>query len=120
MSDSHKSLALLVLYGLSGVTALGYEVLWTRMLSLFFGISILGVVVTVAAFMLGLGLGSLLATRYTSSLRRTWYILAAIECIVAIYAVILPSIIHALQGLWIHVDTCKCGHFGKSVVYYWH
>jgi len=111
MRDSHKSLALLVLYGLSGVTALGYEVLWTRMLSLFFGISILGVVVTVAAFMLGLGLGSLLATRYTFSLKRTWYILATIECVVAIYAVILPSIMHILQGLWLHVDQLQVWAF---------
>ena len=44
------------LYGLSGLTSLSYEVLWARMLSLQFGVSVFAVVLTVAAFiMLALG-----------------------------------------------------------------
>ena len=50
---------LLLVYGGTGITALAYEILWTRMLSLLFGISIFGVVLTVTAFMAGLGAGSL-------------------------------------------------------------
>ena len=49
----------MALYAASGATALAWEVLWTRMLSLLFGVSIFGVVITVAAFMAGLGAGSL-------------------------------------------------------------
>ena len=48
-----------ILYCFSGLTGLAYEVLWSRMLSMQFGVSIFGVVLTVTAFMLGLGLGSL-------------------------------------------------------------
>jgi hypothetical protein len=40
-------------YCLSGFTSLAYEVLWSRMLSMQFGVSIFGVVLTVAAFMIG-------------------------------------------------------------------
>jgi len=54
----------LFLYLLSGVISLAYEVLWIRMLSLQFGVSIFGVVVTVTAFMAGLGGGAVLATLY--------------------------------------------------------
>lgn len=55
---------LLVIYFISGMTGLAYEVLWARMLSLQFGVSIFGVVITIAAFMMGLGGGSLLGARW--------------------------------------------------------
>ncbi|MDQ6968469.1 MAG: spermine synthase, partial [Mariprofundaceae bacterium] len=111
MKRSHFATILLLLYGLSGVTALAYEVLWTRMLSLLFGISILGVVVTVAAFMLGLGLGSFMACRWRFSLRSSLWVLAAIEIGVAIYALLLPTLMHLLQGLWLSVDDVGAWQF---------
>ena len=107
MNLSYKPNVLLLLYALSGVTALAYEVLWTRMLSLLFGISILGVVVTVAAFMLGLGLGSFLGNRWQSSFKNTLRTLAGIELCVALYALSLPMIMHGLQGLWLSVDSMQ-------------
>jgi len=61
---------LLILYGISGLVALAYEVLWMRMLSLQFGVSNFGVVITVSAFMFGLGLGSILGKRYLLRLAR--------------------------------------------------
>src|SRR5450756_2329354 len=54
-----------ILYCMSGFTSLAYEVLWARMLSMQFGVSIFGVVLTVAAFMIGLGLGSLAGVRWS-------------------------------------------------------
>ena len=60
----HGRWLLLAIYFVSGVTGLAYEVLWARMLSLQFGVSIFGVVITVAAFMAGLGGGSLLGARW--------------------------------------------------------
>ncbi|MDX8407677.1 MAG: spermine synthase, partial [Mariprofundaceae bacterium] len=92
MNTNLSRILLLVVYGGTGITALAYEVLWTRMLSLMFGISIFGVVLTVAAFMAGLGAGSLLAAgrfhRYTS--RHALLLLALLEGIVAMYALLLP------------------------------
>jgi len=114
-SIHYKSGILLCLYGLSGVTALAYEVLWTRMLSLLFGISILGVVVTVAAFMLGLGLGSLLGYRWQGSLKFTLRTLAGIEIGVALYALSLPTIMQILQGLWVSVDAVETWQFWQVV-----
>jgi spermidine synthase len=83
-------LPLALLYGCSGVTGLAFEVLWARMLSLQFGVSIFGVVVTVAAFMAGLGLGSLLAVRWLGQVRRPLFAFAALEGGVAVYALCLP------------------------------
>ena len=46
------------LFLLSGITALIYEVVWTRMLTLAFGHTVFSVSIVLAAFMAGLGLGS--------------------------------------------------------------
>ena len=45
---------------ISGVTALVYEIIWTRMLTLVFGHTVYSVSVVLAAFMAGLGFGSYL------------------------------------------------------------
>ena len=107
MKSSNQAAILLLLYGLSGVTALAYEVLWTRMLGLLFGISIFGVVITVAAFMLGLGLGSFLGCRWQASVKNRLRLLAGIEIGVAVYALLLPSLMQLLQGMWLSVDDLQ-------------
>ena len=48
------------LFFLSGITALIYEIVWTRMLTLVFGHTVFSVSVVLAAFMAGLWLGSYL------------------------------------------------------------
>ena len=48
------------LFFLSGITALIYEIVWTRMLTLVFGHTVFSVSVVLASFMAGLGLGSYL------------------------------------------------------------
>ncbi len=85
-------LLLPLLYAGTGITALSYEVLWTRMMSLMFGISIFGVVLTVTAFMAGLGAGSLAGARLFAgcSARQALLRLGAIEALLACYALLLP------------------------------
>lgn len=86
-----------LLYSLSGLTALSYEVLWARMLSLQFGVSIFGVVVTVAAFMAGLGVGSLWGRRIARLLGNPLVILSLLELSVALFAWATPLIFQALD-----------------------
>lgn len=54
---SGKRVALLVT-ALSGATALGAEVVWTRLLSLLFGASVYAFALILAVFLIGLGIGS--------------------------------------------------------------
>ncbi len=100
---------LLAIYFISGMTGLAYEVLWARMLSLQFGVSIFGVVITVAAFMAGLGGGSLMGARWA---RFTQFppllIFAALEGGVGLYALGIPW----LQQL---VDTALGGSAHASL-----
>jgi len=90
---------IVVVYTISGVLALAYEVLWMRMLSLLFGVSIFGVVITVAAFMAGLGCGSLAGVRLMLSPQRALRLFAALEGFVALYALALPMLEHGMAGL---------------------
>ncbi len=90
---------LAALYFLSGATGLCYEILWARMLSAQFGVSILGAAATVTAFLLGLGLGSLAVARWRAAagrpapgVGRALRIFAALELAVALYALALPQI----------------------------
>ncbi len=86
------------LYFFSGAIGLAYQVLWARMLSLQFGVSIFGVVVTAAAFMLGLGLGALLGGRIGLWRRYPLRLFAIIELSIAVYALLLPFVLRAVDG----------------------
>jgi len=58
--ESRRTRVLCVLFFFSGFPALIYQLTWQRALFRIFGVNIESVTVVVAAFMLGLGLGSLL------------------------------------------------------------
>jgi len=87
-----------ILYCLSGFTSLAYEVLWARMLSMQFGVSIFGVVLTVAAFMIGLGLGSLAGVRWSRQCNKPLALFALLEMAIAFYALLLPNLLHSVSG----------------------
>jgi spermidine synthase len=86
------------LYGLTGLTSVAYEVLWVRMLSLQFGVSIFAVVLTVSTFMLGLGAGSLLSARSAYRVRRPLLLLALLEGGIALYALLLPLLLQTASA----------------------
>jgi len=107
MNKRAMAWALLCLYGATGVTALAYEVLWTRMLSLMFGISIFGVVFTVTAFMAGLGVGSFVLTGrgVGKSARAALALLALLEGGIALYALALPLLMPWLDGFLLNLGS---------------
>jgi spermidine synthase len=90
--------AIVALYFVSGVAGLAYQVLWARMLSLQFGVSIFGVVITAAAFMLGLGGGALYGSRLGDKIQRPLRLFALLEAGVAAYALVLPFLLQVIQN----------------------
>ncbi|MDX1812506.1 MAG: spermine synthase, partial [Gammaproteobacteria bacterium] len=88
-----------LLYFATGLTALSYEVLWARILSTLFGVSIFGVVVTVSAFLAGLGLGSIAGRRVLFRIKNPLRIFAILELFVAIFAFNLPTVLTSLDAL---------------------
>jgi spermidine synthase len=57
-------LPLLLAVGLSGASAMVYEVAWSRTLSMVYGSSVYGVSIMLSTFLLGIAMGSALAARY--------------------------------------------------------
>lgn len=88
---------LLLLYACSGVTSLAFEVLWARMLTLQFGASTFGVVITVAAFMAGLGIGSLAGLYGLVRVAHPLRLFALLEAGIAGFALLLPMLLQSLE-----------------------
>ena len=62
-------MAVYVAIALSGLTALGAEVIWTRLLSLLFGATVYTFSLILAVFLFGLGIGSSLGSAIARSAR---------------------------------------------------
>ncbi|HEX4861264.1 MAG TPA: fused MFS/spermidine synthase [Rhizomicrobium sp.] len=86
-----RPLATSLVYGfffVSGMPALIYQLVWQRVLFRIFGVSMDSVTVVVAAFMLGLGVGSLLGSWLTMQKRlRPLLVVAAMECAIGVFGV---------------------------------
>jgi spermidine synthase len=82
------------LSALSGSCALAYEILWARMLGIQFGVSAFAAVVTVSAFMLGLAGGSAFMAGRAGRNPRPLRVLALLEAGIALFALLLPSVVH--------------------------
>jgi spermidine synthase len=89
-----------VCFVLSGATGLIYEVLWARMLGLVFGATTLAVSTVLAAFMGGLALGSALAGRLASRIKRPVAAYGWMEISIAIYALLVPLLFQAVDSLY--------------------
>lgn len=69
---------------LSGFTALGAEVVWTRQLSLLFGASVYTFSLILAVFLTGLGIGGLVGSRLARSVRDSRAALGIVQGLLAI------------------------------------
>ncbi|NOX76906.1 MAG: spermine synthase [Gammaproteobacteria bacterium] len=76
--------AIYMLFSLSGFVALIYEGIWARYLKLFLGHSSYGQILTLAIFMGGMGIGALLAARYTRSLKNPFLAYAVVELLIGL------------------------------------
>lgn len=85
----------------SGVCALIYQVMWLRLLSLVFGVTVYAASTVLAGFMAGLGLGSFLGGRIAARLTRPLAAFGVAEALVGITAFATPLVLDALTQLWI-------------------
>ncbi|HWP43503.1 MAG TPA: fused MFS/spermidine synthase, partial [Blastocatellia bacterium] len=69
----------LVCFALSGFIALGYEVIWSRVLALIIGSSVYAFSIMLTTFLVGLALGASLASRIVDRIRRPVMAFALLE-----------------------------------------
>lgn len=98
---------LLGAFFLSGASALIYEIVWTRLLSLMFGVTIHAVSVVLACFMGGLALGSILAGRFADRVGRPLRFYGALELLIGLLGAASPVAIKALTPayVWLYSAT---------------
>lgn len=87
-----------VLFCLSGAAALVYQVAWQRVLALHTGVGVYSVATIVAAFMLGLGLGSAWGGALSARL-------SARRCLLAFAALELGIAAFACVSRWLYYDV---------------
>jgi spermidine synthase len=88
----------LLLFTLSGLTALVYEVVWRRMLSVVLGGSIYATAAVLSAFMGGLCLGSIVVGRWADRWKNPLQRYGLFEILIAAFALVFPAACSAL--LW--------------------
>jgi spermidine synthase len=91
--------ALLLAFFLSGAAALGYELLWTRLLALSLGSETLGVLATLAGFFGGMALGAAALHRRAETTRDPVRLFIILELVAAGFALASPHLLHALSGV---------------------
>jgi spermidine synthase len=92
---------LLVLFFLSGASALVYQVLWMRLLALVFGVTVHAASTVLAAFMLGLAIGSAGAGRLADRVRRPLVTFAGAEALVAVAALATPLGLAGVEAIYV-------------------
>lgn len=81
------------LFLISGAAGLIYEIVWERLLELYFGVTMISVTLIVSAYMAGLGIGSLLGGRIARYFRNTLFLYGLLEIGIALFGILSPMII---------------------------
>jgi spermidine synthase len=91
---------LLLLFFFSGACGLVYQVLWLRLLSLVFGVTVYAASTVLAAFMAGLALGSALAGRIVERIGRPLLVFGVAEILIGLSALATPLAFDAASVLY--------------------
>jgi len=96
---SRWAIVIFVLFFLSGMTSLIYEVIWVRKFGLVFGVTTYAVSTVLAAFFAGLALGSFVAGRIIDRTRiHPLVVYGAIEGAIGVYALLLPLLLNLVEA----------------------
>ncbi len=90
-----------LLFFLSGVSSLIYEVVWMRMLVLVFGNTVFAVSTILTSFMAGLALGSFYFGKISDKIKKPLTIYAFLEIGTGIYAVLMILLFSELDNIYI-------------------
>lgn len=91
---------------LSGMCALVYEIVWMRVFTPVFGLSVYATTTVLCAFMAGLGVGSILAPRVIRAWgnRSFWRLYCLLELGIGMTALVIPFSIAPIQSIYVSVS----------------
>ncbi len=94
---------LTILFFASGACALVYQVMWLRLLALVFGVTVYAASTVLAGFMGGLAVGSFIAGRMATGLKRPLAAFGVVEALVGVTALATPAVLAALTRVWVSI-----------------
>jgi spermidine synthase len=92
---------LCILFFLSGACALVYQVMWLRLLSLVFGVTVYAASTVLASFMAGLALGSFVAGRSARRIPSPLLAFGIVEILIGVSALATPLVLDAVKNVWV-------------------
>lgn len=112
MTDLRIRRAVFALFLLSGACGLIYQVVWTRMMTLLFGVTVYAVSTVLCSFMAGLAMGSLVFGRVADRSRRPLMLYGYLEIGIGLCGAIFPYAMEAVRPLFvlIHRTWYEAGH----------
>jgi len=82
-----------ILLLISGAAGLIYEVIWERLLEIYFGVTMTSITLIVSAYLAGLGLGSLFGGRIAQRLKSPLFTYGLLEIGIGVFGLISPLLI---------------------------
>ena len=104
MSEKNVRRILLALFFFSGASALIYQVVWVRMFSLVFGITVFAVSTVLTAFMAGLALGSLYFGRLVDRRGNPVRLFGFLQIGIGLFGLSFPFLLEGLNHLHVEIQ----------------
>lgn len=86
----------LIIFFLSGITGLIYQVVWERMLTTYFGVENISITLIISNFMFGLGIGSLIGGRLADKVKDRISLYSGLELLIGLFGLISIPFINFL------------------------
>lgn len=104
-----------ILFFLSGLSALIYQITWMRYFSLFFGSDVYSAAITLSSFMFGLSFGSFVAHKFSRSFSMPLLAFAILELFIGLYAISFTTILSLFDDTFkqVYINSIS----SSSVVY---
>ncbi len=115
--DRLASLALWLAFFASGMAALVYEIVWTYLLGLVFGVTYLAIATVVAVFMGGMAVGALVAGRWVDRGLAPLLVFLVAEAVLALAGFAMPTLLPVVQAAFVGmVHATGPGVAGRTLI----
>ncbi|MFQ5480042.1 MAG: fused MFS/spermidine synthase [Thermodesulfobacteriota bacterium] len=106
-----------LLFFASGIAALAYQMVWTKLLTLVFGVTFLAVSTVLTCFFGGLALGSFLGGRWIEGHRNGFFWYGLAEILVGIYAMLFGLFLAINNSAYVYLaQTLASGFAGLTLI----
>ncbi len=106
-----------LLFFASGIAALAYQMVWTKLLTLIFGVTFLAVSTVLTCFFGGLALGSFLGGRWIEKHKNGFYWYGTAEILVGVYALFFGLLLSLNNSAYVYLaQTFASGFAGLTLI----